>query len=132
MKSAFFSRTLLLLAALLFSMLTCNAKDDSSDQLVGKWTKLFNERTVTFTITAEDKYTVEFVGDEGIDVEGSYVISGTQITFNDEAGDYSSDEPGIYEFQVSETSLTFTNVNDPVYGRSMLVEGAWTLAKDAK
>lgn len=132
MKSAFFSRTFLLVTALLFSILTCNAKDDPSDQVVGKWTKLFNERTVTFTITAEHKYTVEFVGDEGIDVEGSYVISETQITFNDEAGDYSADEPGVYEFQVSETSLTFTSVNDPVYGRTMLVEGTWSKAKDAK
>lgn len=132
MKSAFYSRTLLLLAALLFSILTCNAKDDPSDQLVGKWTKLFNERTVTFTITAEDKYTVEFVGDEGIDVEGSYVISGTQITFNDEAGDYSSDEPGVYKFELNDSSVKFTNIDDPIYGRSMLVEGTWTKAKEAK
>ena len=126
MKSAIFTRTLLVITAVLFSILTCNGQDDPSDLLVGKWTKLFNERTVTFSISSDHKFQVEFIGDAEIDVWGSYVISGTQITFNDEGGEYSSDEAGLYEFQVNDTSLTYTQVNDPVYGRSLLVEGNWS------
>ena len=73
--------------------------------------KSFNERTITFTIESDHTYTVEFVGDAEVDVKGSYVISGTQITFNDDSGDYSSVEPGVYEFEVSETSVKFTMVS---------------------
>lgn len=72
--------------AILFSTMTCNGKDDLSDH----------------------KFEVEFVGDAKIDVWGSYVISGTQITFNDEGGAYSSDEAGVYDFVVSDTTLKLT------------------------
>ena len=126
MKSAIITRSLLITTAILFSILTCNAQDDSSDLVVGKWTKLFNERSVTFSLSSDNKYQVEFAGDAEVDVWGSYVISGTQITFNDEGGEYSSDAAGVYEFKLSDASLTFTNVNDPVYGRSILIEGSWS------
>ena len=129
MNLAYSFRTLLAITALLFSPATSDGNNPSSDTLVGTWTKSSYERTITFTIMSDYKYTVEFVDDAEIDVKGSYVISGTQITFNDDAGDYSSVEPGVYEFEVSETSVKFTKVNDPVYGRSMLVEGSWSKAK---
>jgi hypothetical protein len=132
MKSAFKTRTLLLITALLFSILTCNGQDDPSALLVGKWSKQFNERAVTFTISSDNKYQVEFAGDDEIDVWGSYVISGAQITFNDEGGEYSSDAAGTYEFKENDTSITFTNVNDPVYGRSTLLEGSWSKISDDK
>lgn len=132
MKSAFYTRTLLLITALFFSITICNGQDDPSALLVGKWTKQFNERAVTFTITADNKYQVEFAGDSEVDVWGSYAISGTQITFNDEGGEYSSDAAGVYEFKENESSLTFTNVSDPVYGRSILVEGSWSKVIDDK
>ena len=132
MKPAIYTRTLLVITALLFSILTCNGQDDPSDLLVGKWTKLLNERSVTFTLSSDNKYQVEFAGDAEIDVYGSYVISGTQITFNDEGGDYSSDEAGLYEFKMKDTSLIFTEVNDPVYGRRSLVEGSWSKASDVE
>lgn len=130
MKAVTSFRTRIMLTALLFTFVTCHGKEQPSDQLVGTWTKSLNERTVTFTITADFTYTVEFAGDEKIDVKGSYVISGSQITFNDEAGEYSSDEPGVYEFEAGDTSLIFTRINDPVYGRSMLVEGSWAKASE--
>ena len=128
MKSTIYTRTLLLATALFFSVLTCIGQNAPSDQVVGKWTKELNGRTFTFTLTSDKEYQVEFAGDEEIDVYGSYVISGKQITFTDEGGDYSSDSSGVYEFKVSDTSITFTIVDDPVNGRSMLVEGAWSLA----
>jgi hypothetical protein len=31
---------------------------------------------------------------------------------------------------VSDTSISFTNVDDPVNGRSMLVEGTWSKAAE--
>jgi len=130
MKSVIFTRALLVITVLLFSIMTCNGKDDPSDLLVGKWTKLLNERSVTFTISSDHKFQVEFIGDAEIDVWGSYVISDTQITFSDKGGDYGSDEDGVYEFKVNGTSITFTQVNDPVYGRSLLVEGSWSKASE--
>jgi hypothetical protein len=132
MKSTIFTRTLLLITALLFSILTCHGQDDPSDQLVGKWTKLLNERSVSFTLSSDNKFQVEFAGDAEIDVYGSYVLSGTQITFTDEGGEYSSDEAGVYEFKLSDTSLRFTEVNDPVYGRRTLLEGSWSKAGDVE
>jgi len=128
MKSTIYTRTLLLAIALFFSVLTCVGQNAPSDQVVGKWIKELNGRTFTFNLTSDNKYQVEFAGDEAVDVYGSYVISGMQITFTDEGGDYSSDSSGVYEFEVSDTSITFTNVDDPVNGRSMLVEGTWTKA----
>ncbi len=129
MKSTIYTRALLVATVLLFSVLTCYGQNDPSEQVVGTWTKEFDGRTFTLTLTADKKYQVEFAGDEAIDVYGSYVISGKQITFTDEGGDYNSGESGAYEFKVSDTSITFTNVDDPVNGRSMLVEGTWSTSK---
>jgi len=132
MRSTKSTRTALLITALLLSIGICNGQEAPSDLLVGKWTKKFNDRAVTFTISSDHKYQVEFAGDAEIDVWGNYVCSGTQVTFNDEGGEYSSDAAGIYEFKVEGTSLTFTNVNDPVYGRSILLEGDWSKASDVE
>ena len=130
MKSNILTRTLLVAAALLFSVLTCYGQNDPSDKVAGKWIKEINGRTLTLTLTSDKKVQVEFAGDEEIDVYGSYEISGQQITFTDEGGDYSSDSSGTYEFKVSDTSISFTNVDDPVNGRSMLLEGTWSKAAD--
>jgi hypothetical protein len=130
MKSNIFTGTLLGATVLFLSVLTCYGQNDPSDQVVGKWTKELNERTFTFNLTSDNKYQVEFAGDDEIDVYGSYKVSGKQITFTDEGGDYSSNSSGVYEFKVSDTSISFTNVDDPVNGRSMLVEGTWSKATD--
>lgn len=132
MKSAIFSRTLLLAGIFLFSILSCHGQDDPFDQVVGTWTKTFNERAVTFTISSDLKYQVEFAGDSEIDVWGSYVIEGMQITFNDEGGEYGSDVAGKYEFKATENSLAFSVVDDPVYGRSILMDGNWTRAGEGE
>lgn len=124
MKSSILSRTVLALFAILFSTLTCLGQNDPADQIAGEWIKPSAMGSVTFTITADQKWEVEFTGDDKADVFGSYVISGKQITFTDEGGDYSSDSDGVYEFMVSD-SLRFTKVNDPVDGRRRLVEGSW-------
>jgi len=129
MKSVYSFKTLLTIAVFLLSMVAIDGKNPSSDPLVGTWIKTNNERTITFTIKSDQSYTVEFVGDKEIDVKGSYEISESQITFNDDAGDHSSPEPGVYEFEVKDSSVKFTKVNDPAYGRSMLVEGSWSRAE---
>ena len=107
-------------------MLGSIAQDGIADKLVGTWIKVVEMQKITITITSENKTTVEFTGDDVIDVYSTYKISGKQITFNDEAGDYAADVPGVYEFEVDDSSLTFTAVDDPVQGRSMLVSGTWT------
>ncbi len=120
---------LLMISALLFSMGTCYGQDDLSDLIVGKWTKLSEQGTITFTFTSDKKYEVEFTGDGEADVLGSYVISGNQLTVTDEGGDYSSGTSGVYEFKVDDSSLTLTKVDDPVDGRSMVAVGSWSKAK---
>jgi hypothetical protein len=132
MKSASSTRTLLLIATMLFSILTCYGQNDPSDQVAGTWTKLLGERSITLTLSTDKKFQVEFAGDDEVDVWGSYVISGTQITFKDEGGDYSSNVEGVYEFKASDTSITFTKINDPVEGRSMLLAGSWSKAGAAE
>ncbi len=131
MKTHFFARTFLVIAALLISILSCHAQDDSSKPVVGKWTKSSGESVSEFTMTADNRYEVEFTGDDVIDVLGSYEIAKNQITFSDDGGDYSSIEPGVYEFKVTETTITFTSVDDPTDGRRMLVEGTWSKATEA-
>jgi len=130
MKSAIFSRAFLSAIAFLFSILLCNAQDGPSDQVVGTWTKVMNERTFTITMTSDQKYQVEFICDAEVDVWGSYAISGPQITFTDEGGDYSSGTSGVYEFKADDTSIKFSIVDDPVDARSMLVEGLWSKASE--
>ena len=88
MKSTILSRTLLLTAALLFSLLTCFGQNDQAKQLVGTWKKVIDVNTLTLTFSADNKTEVEFTGDGVADVFGSYEISGIQITLNDEGGDY--------------------------------------------
>lgn len=130
MKSAIFSRALLIITALLLSNVTCFGQDDPSKLLMGKWTKSMNDVSASFIISSDQKWEVEFTGDDELDVWGSYAISGNHITFTDEGGEFSSDASGEYEFKVEDNSLKFTMVDDPVYGRSTLVEGTWSRASD--
>lgn len=130
MKLSKSTRTLFSLAALFFTALVCYGQDSSSNPLAGTWIKKMNGRTVTFTISSDLTYEVEFAGDDRADVVGSCEISGTQVTFNDEGGEYGADVPGVYEFEAGDTSLMLKKVNDPVGGRSMLVEGNWARATD--
>ena len=132
MKSTIFSRTLLITAALLFSLITCFGQNDPAKQVVGTWKKVVDANEITITLKADNKSEVEFTGDDVIDVYGSYKISGVQITFTDEGGDYSSGTSGVYEFKLSENKMTLTIVDDPVDGRSMVVEGTWTKATEAE
>jgi len=130
MKTNILFRTLFGATALLFFTLTCFAQNDPADQLVGTWVKVVDTNTITFSLTSDHKTQVEFTGDDVIDVYGSYKISGAQITFNDEAGEYAADVPGVYEFEVNDKSLSLTAVDDPVSGRSMMVEGTWSKAAE--
>jgi hypothetical protein len=118
-------------ALLLVSMLGCFGQEAPAEAMAGKWIRQLNGRNVTFTISSDLTYEVEFTGDKEPEVRGSYVISGTRVTFNDEGGEYAAKEvPGVYEFMMDDSSLSFKKINDPVNGRSMLVEGSWSRAGD--
>jgi hypothetical protein len=129
MKSIIYLRTLLPIAALLFSITTCFGQDDPAQQLVGKWTKSNQGSTISFVMTSELKYEVDFTGDSGAEVIGSFKVSDNMVTFTDEGGDYGSDTSGKYEFKLGDGSVTFTEVDDPADGRRMVVEGTWSKAK---
>ena len=131
MKSALFTKTFLVISAMFFCTLTGYGQESVSAALMGKWIKTANGATMSFVFKSDNKWEVEFTGDDETDVYGSFVISEAKITFNDEGGQYSSDVPGTYEFKLSDTSLTFTKVDDPVEGRSMLLAGTWTKADAA-
>ncbi len=132
MKRIFQTKVLLILPLVLFSVLTCYGQDEQPDPLAGNWTKNFNGRTVTLSFSPDQKFQTDFTGDEGIDVWGRYELSGNRITFNDEGGDYSADVAGVYEFKADETSVTFTEVDDPLAGRKILMVGTWSIAGDAE
>ena len=125
MKNFKLNKALFILTVIILSPLACIGQEATSDQLVGKWVKQLNDITVTFTISAELTYEVEFAGDEKADVWGSCTVSGTQVTFHDKGGEYAADVPGVYEFKLEYDSLMLKKVNDPVGGRSMLVGGSW-------
>ena len=130
MKLATAFRSFIVIASLLFSVVTSYGQDDQSELLIGKWTKASQDRTITFTFTADNKYEVEFTGDGEADVLGSYVISGTKLTVTDEGGDYTSGTSGVYEFKISDSTLTLTKFDDPVDGRSMIASGNWSKVKE--
>jgi hypothetical protein len=130
MKPKTIPKSLFLASALLFFLLSCTGQDDPGKQVVGTWVKHLETNTVTLSLSAENKSEVEFNGDDIIDVYGSYEISGTQITFHDEGGEFSSGTSGVYEFTLGDNSITFTKVDDPVDGRSMVVGGTWSKAAE--
>ena len=129
MKLATAFRSFIVIAILFFSVVSSYGQDDQSELLIGKWTKASQDRTITFTFTADNKYEVEFTGDGEADVLGSYVISGKKLTVTDEGGEYSSGSSGVYEFKISDSSLTLTKIDDPVDGRSRIASGNWSKAK---
>lgn len=132
MKSLILFKTPLVIAALFISILTCYGQQEPSDLLEGKWTKNLNGRTITYTLLPDSKYQVDFVADEGTDVWGTYTISGNLFTVNDEGGEYSADVPGVYECEVDDKSLVFKEIDDPLDGRRMLMEGTWSRDGDVE
>jgi hypothetical protein len=130
MKAKHTVKALLALIAVFISVLNSYAQDPPPDQLEGTWTKSMNGASARFMISSDNTWEVEFTGDDEADVYGTYLISGNQITFTDTGGDYGSDTSGVYEFQVDDSSLKFVIADDPVYGRSLVVEGTWTRATE--
>jgi hypothetical protein len=129
MKSVSVTKILVVISALFLPLVTCIAQNDPADQVVGTWIKKTDMSTITLTFKADKKVEVEFTGDDVVDVYASYDISGKKITFQDEGGEYSSGTAGFYEFELGENSVTFTIVDDPVEGRSMMLAGTWSKAQ---
>jgi hypothetical protein len=121
-------RTTIILAYILLCSLSCNKDEDSGSPLEGNWTKFIEGRLCSLTVTGDNKWQAEFIGDAGTDVWGRFTISGNQITVIDEGGDYMSSSPGVYTFAVTGSSATFTVVNDPEDGRRTVIQGIWTRA----
>jgi len=129
MKSLKKLRALALIATFLFSLLSSYGQDDPVKKLVGKWTKDSQGSTFSFVMTSDHTYEVDFTGDSGAEVTGSFKVSDNKITFTDEGGAYSSGTSGEYEFTLGDGTVTFTEVDDAVDGRRMLVEGEWIKAE---
>ena len=122
MRKRIFGTFLATLVATFILSLSCETDED---RLAGTWTRVYDGRDCTLTITADHNWQAEFIDDGGIDVWGTYTLSGSQITILDTGGEYRSDSPGVYIFGVSESSLVITVVSDPEAGRSTVIEGVW-------
>jgi len=122
-------KSIFILSIILFILLSppsCHKNDDSHNHLAGNWTRLISGRLCTLTITEDNKWQVDFTDDSATDVWGRFIISGNQITILDVGGVYMSTTPGIYTYAVTESTLTFFMVNDPVNGRETVIQGVWT------
>jgi hypothetical protein len=98
--------------------------------VAGKWERYINGATMTFVLDEKLNYTVDFDSDGNIEVNGSYKIEGNIITFNDKPGGLASPDPGVYTFVIEKDKITFVIKEDPSEGRSGLLAGSWTKAKD--
>lgn len=132
MKSVHFTKAFVVISALLLYSVTCLGQNDAADRVAGTWIKVVDTNTITFSMTADGKLEVELTGDEVVDVYGSYEISGSRITFHDEGGEYSSGTSGVYEYRLGENTISFTKIDDPVEGRSMLITGSWSKADETQ
>ncbi len=120
-------------AVILFLLLTIQftiAAQDQDSPVVGKWKKHLNGATMTFVLDKDMNYTVDFEGDGNVEVRGTFKIDGNQITFNDKPGGYASPDPGIYNYKIENDKITFVIKEDPTVGRSGLLAGTWTKAKE--
>ena len=124
-----FMRIVLAISLLLTIQLTMIARGQDSPA-VGKWEKYSNGVTMAFILDKDLNYTVDFESDGNIEVRGTYTVEENTITFTDKPGGYASPDPGIYTFKIEEDKLIYTIKNDPTAGRSGLVAGTWTKAKE--
>lgn len=96
---------------------------DLKKLIAGTWVR--EGTTVMITFDEEGKYQVDFTGDGETNVWGTCEIKKETLIFNDEKGE-ASEFPGEYKWSLSENKLTFTLINDPSDGRSLLVPAVWS------
>lgn len=92
--------------------------------LTGSWVRDFSGTSIMITFDKEGKYQVDFTGDGETDVLGSCEVKKESLIFHDEEG-MASQDPGEYKWSLTENKLTFTLIDDPTDGRSLLLPGDW-------
>ena len=109
-------KTRLLLAALMILTITaCKKKDDSTDNktaasIKGTWTV---SSVSDYTLKINDDNTYSYLG-AGVTMEsGTYTSDASSISFTATSGMLCpTDVAAKYNFSVSDTDLTFSNVDD--------------------
>jgi hypothetical protein len=108
--------------------ITCGG---SSSSLTGTWTTTGLggiPGTVTMTFDADSGYTVDAQATAGVDVTGTYSLTGSRIVYTDSSGPQACNAAttGTYDYVISGTTLTFTLVSDPCNGRILAMSKTWT------
>jgi len=87
----------------------------SGDMLPGEWVS----NVVNWTINADLSYHAVGVLDTSYDVTGEMTVAGCTLTMVDLAGTGAcpANQLGVYDFVVTDTTLTTTVVDDPCIGR---------------
>lgn len=104
-----------------------DASDSAAPVLTGTWTRTFNGSTVTITLGADGRYTVNMGGGTAVDVRGEYTVEDDQVTFADTGGNNaSSSGEAIYRFVVRDGQLTLTPIDEPDENRESVAAATWT------
>jgi hypothetical protein len=111
--------------------------------LTGRWTAAdASGRPATLTFLAGGLFEIEFRGDDGLEVTGTYRIENNRLIFTDEGGiasclapEYS---PGTYLFTIRNGELTLDAIGDRCDGRALVLQRtasprrAWVKQRTAK
>ncbi len=93
-----------------------SAPADMRTGIVGPWEISFD---------GNGHVTARFNGN--VVVEGPYTLSGSQINFGEDTGQYACHSPATYNWHAAGNELHFQKVNDSCDGRAMtLTSHAWT------
>lgn len=91
---------------------------------LGSWKREFGGSQWSLAIKPNGETTLR--RDGKVVVDTMMTLKGNEVTFKDVTGDLAVDEPGVYQFVVEGTTMTFTVVNDQADGRKqVLTSGPW-------
>ncbi len=111
-----YMKKLLFLPLLLLTL--CGTAFAQRNSIVGKWAGEFpgqDGKPVKFTMTITDAdYQFDFGNDGVIDIKGSYIANGDELTVWDTDGQNTcpSEQKGVYRFALDGDQVSFTKVKD--------------------
>jgi hypothetical protein len=121
---------LFFLASILVSIASCNDKKENSDNgtIFGQWELKTPDATVELFVFQDSTFHVDVLMNQGVEVEGKIVLEENRATFINVQGtdSLSSDPtPGIYNYQITNDSVKFEKIDDPLSRRSNFLSQTW-------
>lgn len=107
---------IMLMLAPFFLLAQASIVGDWKIEVPGEDGKLYDSK-LSFDI--DGNYQLDFAMDGQVNVRGKYELSGSRVTLWDVAGEFGcpSEMKGVYEIEVSETTLKVAVVSDDCEGR---------------